>query len=172
MLDVQSIDYMKVDTEGHDCTILRGLMRYCRDHPTCWPRSIRFECNQWTPKEEVEDTLVQLATHAGYYVETRTKEDVVLKRAASSSDGILHATYMAYGCGDGCSDVTHQVQKWDAQGLPILCNDEMLGVNPYKAGVGKQLHILERINGALWLRRIMEGSVSEIYSRHSALPSL
>lgn len=60
--DVASVDYMKVDTEGHDTVIVNALL----DTPHR-PKKIRFESNALSDKEAVR-TLCERLTLAGYSI--------------------------------------------------------------------------------------------------------
>ena len=75
---VGSIDYLKLDTEGHDMTILQGLIPYCSLHPNLWPKVIRCETNILTPRADVVSRMETLKA-VGYSVEPHG-EDTVLRR--------------------------------------------------------------------------------------------
>lgn len=57
---VQSVDTLKIDTEGHDCNILSGLLTYCETKPLALPDTIYFEANSLTPTSEIDATLQRL----------------------------------------------------------------------------------------------------------------
>jgi len=160
MMGVASVDYLKIDTEGHDCVILRGLVRHCASHPAAWPRRIRFECNCWTQPQVVEDTLELLAKTGGYYVTARTLDDLELHRAPpDGGDGLVRGVYMAaLGAASGCADVTPAVRRMLEDGGGGACTNEALGCDPCFC-VPKQLHVLERVGGALRFQRVLEGQM-------------
>ena len=75
---VESVDYLKIDTEGSDCFILRHLMDYLKSRPTSnYPKKIRFECNGLTDLKIIDDTI-ELYTNNGYQLTERTINDAVL----------------------------------------------------------------------------------------------
>jgi FkbM family methyltransferase len=69
--NIQKIKFLKIDTEGHDAVILKGLYDFIikkgRQH--C-PASIKFESNENTPKAVVEEIITMFAT-LGYSVVSR-----------------------------------------------------------------------------------------------------
>lgn len=88
--NVLSIDLLKLDTEGHDCTILRSLLQACQTNPNWWPRQIKFESNQLSDPTEVS-AVCDLFARAGYGVQPGY--DTVLTRSSSppSSSGTSSA---------------------------------------------------------------------------------
>lgn len=76
---VKKIKFLKVDTEGLDCYILRNLLTYLKDKPfDYYPDSILFESNQWTEKQFVQSTI-QLFKDLNYNV-VYSNEDTLLKK--------------------------------------------------------------------------------------------
>ena len=77
--NIRGVEYMKIDTEGHDCIILRGLYEYLRYLPDHFhPREIKFESNENT-KSEVVDSVISLYESIGYYVVIRDYNTVLKK---------------------------------------------------------------------------------------------
>lgn len=86
---VQSIGVLALDCEGHDCNILKGLMRACDSKPKWYPRWILFETNGMNDEifgEGTERRTVKALKKRGYkvwygggYWESG-KRDTVLKR--------------------------------------------------------------------------------------------
>jgi hypothetical protein len=75
MYQVDSLGYLKVDTEGHDCVILNGYMDWVeRGGPKA--NQVVFESNVLTAKESV-DALVKRMESAGYYVVHRGEDTVM-----------------------------------------------------------------------------------------------
>jgi FkbM family methyltransferase len=63
--NVGSIHLLKIDTEGHDCVILNGLIECCTKNLDLWPREIIFESNSLSNTNEISlvlETLVQYYT--------------------------------------------------------------------------------------------------------------
>lgn len=59
--NIKAIDFLKIDTEGHDCVILNNFF----DTIDIKPLLIKFEANELTNKEEV-DMMVGRLTKLGY----------------------------------------------------------------------------------------------------------
>ena len=76
---VQSVDILKVDCEGADCSILEGVLSYCDENPDCFPRILQFETNELTHQSTIEWTIEQLKQR-GYQVCYRGR-DTVMKRS-------------------------------------------------------------------------------------------
>ena len=65
---VRKLKTLKIDTEGHDCVILRGLHEYLTTKPGAVnPDNIIFESNELTPEDEVT-AVVELFKGLGYHV--------------------------------------------------------------------------------------------------------
>lgn len=64
---VNSIQYLKIDTEGHDSIILNALLDYIADKPYLRPKHIYFESNSLTPLR-VRRMLVNRLRATGYSV--------------------------------------------------------------------------------------------------------
>lgn len=79
---IASIDILKIDCEGSDCDILRGLMDYCDKWPATYPRIISFETNHLSKKSDVQNTLSAL--RARNYSTIHEGQDTVLKRMHTS----------------------------------------------------------------------------------------
>ena len=71
---ITEIDYLKVDTEGHDIVVLRSLAAAVAAGVLSWPARIKAECNALTDTATKLEML-KLLTTAGYSVE-RTKDDL------------------------------------------------------------------------------------------------
>lgn len=77
--NIRGLEYIKIDTEGHDCIILRGLYEYLRYLPDNFhPREIKFESNEHTNVKDI-DITVALYESIGYYMVSRDY-DTVLKK--------------------------------------------------------------------------------------------
>ena len=75
MYQVNSINYLKVDTEGHDCVILNSYLDWVAVGGAK-ARQISFESNVLTPKEEV-DSLINRMIAFGYEVLHRGEDTVM-----------------------------------------------------------------------------------------------
>jgi hypothetical protein len=54
--NIKSIDYLKIDTEGHDYYILNEYFK----NPTIYPNTIYFECNHLTKKKLVNELIEKI----------------------------------------------------------------------------------------------------------------
>ena len=77
---VGSVDFLKIDAEGHDCNILHGLIRHCLLVPSRWPRRIQFECNFLTERVTVDECIYALAVNGNYTLISRTTDDCIMER--------------------------------------------------------------------------------------------
>ena len=58
--NVQSIGFLKIDTEGHDCMILNNYIDYCVDHLHLLADKIEFETNDLSQRSDIESTIKRL----------------------------------------------------------------------------------------------------------------
>jgi len=68
---VTSVNLLALDCEGHDCAILRGLLRGCREHPPWHPKLIMFETNGMSDETfgpGTEQRMVRELEERGYAV--------------------------------------------------------------------------------------------------------
>ena len=70
---VKSVDFLKIDTEGHDCVILNGILD---SSEKIYPRKINFESNGLVPEDEVNSTINKLIS-LGYTIISRDGWEVV-----------------------------------------------------------------------------------------------
>jgi len=75
---VRNVKYLKIDTEGHDVTILRSLFFYIKNLPIAfYPNRILFESNEHSDPKEV-DQIIQLYCSIGYKLEKRGYDSVLI----------------------------------------------------------------------------------------------
>ena len=77
--DVESIDLLKVDTEGHDCVILNNYIDYCLTNPKAFAKKIRFETNVLSTTVD-QDFVLNRFLKNGYAIVSRDSSDAVLER--------------------------------------------------------------------------------------------
>lgn len=78
---VGSVDYLKIDTEGHDAVILGAYLDMVERRPELRAGRILFESNALTAREDVA-ALSERLRGLGYRVETRRQDTLaVLERA-------------------------------------------------------------------------------------------
>jgi FkbM family methyltransferase len=75
---VKSVNFLKIDTEGHDVVILNGLFTYLVNHSIeKYPKRIEFESNIWTPVTDV-DNIILKAISIGYRVLSRGHDTILV----------------------------------------------------------------------------------------------
>jgi len=76
---IQSIDYLKIDTEGYDCFILNSMLDFLEINQNIeYPKKILFECNILTPKEFLDTTVDRLLKK--YQIVKQTENDIEMVR--------------------------------------------------------------------------------------------
>ncbi len=76
--EVEKVGLLKIDTEGHDCTIMRALYEYLLENNIGYPNRIIFETNCNSNLSEV-DEIIALFDSIGYSLVSRG-HDAELKR--------------------------------------------------------------------------------------------
>jgi len=71
--EIGSIKFLKIDTEGHDCTIIHSLL----DAAAVLPETIKFESNTLTPSGELAATVERLGT-SGYRIREQNRHDTIV----------------------------------------------------------------------------------------------
>ena len=78
MNKVRNVKYLKIDTEGHDVTILKTLFYYIKCLPVIfYPNKILFETNEHSDSKEVDD-LIDLYCSIGYKLKKRGYDSVLV----------------------------------------------------------------------------------------------
>jgi hypothetical protein len=76
--DVTELDYLKIDTEGADCEIMRHLSEFLKTEPTTrYPKKILFESNELADQAQVEMVKAEFIS-LGYCV-AKSGYDTVLE---------------------------------------------------------------------------------------------
>ena len=79
--NIIDVDYLKIDTEGHDFNIIRSMLEtHIR------PKKISFEANALYSEEDIT-SIVNLLQKNGYNVYYRTNEDICVKLKDAVLDG-------------------------------------------------------------------------------------
>lgn len=74
---VRNVKYLKIDTEGHDVTILKTLFCYIKFLPIVfYPNKILFETNEISSKEV--DEIIHLYSSIGYKLKSRGYDSVLV----------------------------------------------------------------------------------------------
>jgi FkbM family methyltransferase len=63
--NVEGIDFLKIDTEGHDLIIMNNYIDYSIEHKRLWAKKIQFEANVLTIRADQEAVIKRLEQH-GY----------------------------------------------------------------------------------------------------------
>jgi hypothetical protein len=75
---VRNVQYLKIDTEGHDCIILNSLFHYIKYLPKIfYPNKILFESNSHTLPKDV-DNIIELYSSIGYRVQSRGYDTILV----------------------------------------------------------------------------------------------
>jgi glycosyltransferase involved in cell wall biosynthesis len=67
IFNIGYVEYIKIDTEGHDCVIMEGFYNYYKNIDTkFYPKTIKFESNELSNKKDVID-ITEKFKLIGYY---------------------------------------------------------------------------------------------------------
>lgn len=76
--NIRTIKYLKIDTEGHDVIILKGLFNYLKTKSIeYFPQKILFESNSNINIEDV-DNIIKLAVSMGYTLLSRGEDTLMI----------------------------------------------------------------------------------------------
>jgi hypothetical protein len=73
--DIKEVEYLKIDTEGHDCVIINNIL----DSNILLPKKILFENNILSDKNYVNETLEKLKKY-GYSIINQRDFDILVER--------------------------------------------------------------------------------------------
>ncbi len=76
--NVESLDLLKIDTEGHDCIIMEDYLNYVVNKPNLLAKKIIFESNILSDKNLV-DSIIQKCVSLGYSI-ISTGENTILTK--------------------------------------------------------------------------------------------
>ena len=78
---VKTVDFLKIDTEGHDCIILKVLYSYLKYLPNIfYPKKILFETNEHAKVSDINE-IISLYTSIGYKIQSRGYDTVLIFNA-------------------------------------------------------------------------------------------
>jgi hypothetical protein len=66
--NIGSVGFLKTDTEGHDCTIMRSLLTAIRQGNLFPPAKIQFETNELADPRQVEEVVLQVISADSIFV--------------------------------------------------------------------------------------------------------
>jgi hypothetical protein len=72
--NIESVNLLKIDTEGHDCEIINSIL----NNKIVLPKKIHFEANILTDSEIIRKTLRRLI-ESGYKVSMKTDTDIIVE---------------------------------------------------------------------------------------------
>jgi len=75
--DIESLDLLKIDTEGHDCVIINNILN---SHSKILPKKIWFESNELTNPRFIDRTVERLIDF-GYKVVGKNNWDIIVERS-------------------------------------------------------------------------------------------
>jgi len=86
--NITSVDYLKLDTEGHDTVILNSVL-----NSSCniLPKKILFESNMLTPQEKIKNTLSQLMLR-GYEIVQDYGDNILVELKSNLPTKIIFAS--------------------------------------------------------------------------------
>jgi hypothetical protein len=90
---IESVDYLKVDTEGHDFVILRSLLK-----TQLRPKKIKFEANSLYQEKEIKEIILKMS-QAGYKLVQRTIEDIIMRLACPEDSNACDAPVLIISTG-------------------------------------------------------------------------
>ena len=73
--DIKDVEYLKIDTEGHDCVIINNIL----DSNILLPKKILFENNILSDKNYVNETLKKLKNY-GYSIINYRNFDILVEK--------------------------------------------------------------------------------------------
>lgn len=73
--DIKYVNYLKIDTEGHDCLIINSILNTNK----ILPKKIHFEANILTELNVINNTLKRL-TDLGYNVIMKTENEIIVEK--------------------------------------------------------------------------------------------
>ena len=87
---INSVDYLKIDTEGHDHVILKSYFEECDKNPKLYANKIMFEYNETSDKVALDSIISTLTNYSVEYLE----QDVVLNKIKTKHEKsyVLYAT--------------------------------------------------------------------------------
>jgi FkbM family methyltransferase len=74
--DVEGVDFLKLDTEGHDCVIINNMLD---SNINVLPNEILFESNELTNPKFLNLTIERLLSY-GYEIKEKGEWDIIVKR--------------------------------------------------------------------------------------------
>ena len=88
--DIESIGYLKIDTEGHDHVILNSYFEECEKNPKLYANKILFEYNESSDKSALDSIISKLINYDVEYL----SEDILLTKRTSKhrKSYVLYAT--------------------------------------------------------------------------------
>jgi autotransporter strand-loop-strand O-heptosyltransferase len=86
--NINTIKYLKIDTEGHDHVILKSYIAECNKNPKLFADKILFEYNESSNKVALDELISSLKNYNSEYLE----QDVVLTKIRHDKAYVLYAS--------------------------------------------------------------------------------
>jgi FkbM family methyltransferase len=109
--NINTIKYLKIDTEGHDHVILKSYITECNKNPKLFADKILFEYNESSNKVALDELISSLKNYNTEYLE----QDVVLTKIRHDKAYVLYASENYFDIVYSCVKSIRTFSK-----LPIL----------------------------------------------------
>lgn len=76
--NINSIEFLKIDTEGHDCVILNNYIDYCEHNNKLFANKIMFESNSLSNKNDVQ-VIIERLKKFGYKIKNQGYDTILIK---------------------------------------------------------------------------------------------
>lgn len=73
--NIESVELLKIDTEGHDCEIINSIL----NNSDVLPKKLHFEANVLTDSEVIRKTLERLI-ESGYNIVLKTNHEIIVEK--------------------------------------------------------------------------------------------
>ena len=78
--EIESIDFLKIDTEGHDCVILRNYLAFCASNPGVLAKRVLFESNQLSTANDVWQIINRFMSLGYTLISTSRGENTIVEK--------------------------------------------------------------------------------------------
>lgn len=123
---IQSIGYLKIDTEGHEHIILKEYLKECKKNPNLFAKKIEFEYNETSNKHELDKIISELSNYSVTYL----KEDVILDLKTNSKHEkayVLYANKNYFEVVQACVNSIRAFSKLPIYVYLLDCNKKIEG---------------------------------------------
>lgn len=107
--DVDSIGYLKIDTEGYDHVILKEYLKICKTHPNLLADKIR--CEYYPPVSNIAETDKLLPLFKNYDIEKSEGDIVMTRRKKHEKAWVLYCNEPYLETAKACISSLNKVSK-------------------------------------------------------------